>query len=335
VRRRSLGHEYYDKTKNDFLIPPSQSLLESKPAWLTVRAHAGEKFEELRELFGELNLHTVCEEAHCPNIHECWDGGTATLMLMGDVCSRACRFCMVTPGKPNGKLDELEPENVAFALSKMDLNYVVLTSVDRDDLSDGGASHFARTVSMVKERNPSMLVEVLIPDFQNDLKALRLIVDARPDVIAHNIETTMFLTEGVRDPRATYWQSLSVLRNVKKLSRRRRIFTKSSIMVGLGEKEEEVRLAMMHLGDAGVDFLTVGQYLRPSTRHLPVREYVTPEEFERYQSIGEEMGFRYVASGPLVRSSYRAGEFFIRSVLEQQQEEEENGRKQQLTKFGS
>ena len=288
--------------------------MESKPAWLTVRPHAGEKFEKLKELFGELNLHTVCEEAHCPNIHECWDGGTATLMLMGDVCSRACRFCMVTPGKPEGKIDELEPDNVAFALSQMNLSYVVLTSVDRDDLADGGAAHFARTVSKVKERNPGMLVEVLIPDFQNDLDSLKLVADARPDVIAHNVETTMFLTERVRDQRATYWQSLSVLRNVKKLSRR--VYTKSSIMVGLGEKEEEVRFAMMHLREAGVDFLTVGQYLRPSKRHLPVVEYVTPSEFDRYQIIGEEMGFKYVASGPLVRSSYRAGEFFIRSVLE-------------------
>ncbi len=296
--------------------------MESKPAWLTVRPHSGEKFETLKELFGVLNLHTVCEEAHCPNIHECWDGGTATLMLMGDVCSRACRFCMVTPGKPDGKLDELEPDNVAFALSQMKLSYVVLTSVDRDDLADGGAAHFARTVSMVKERNPGMLVEVLIPDFQNDLDALRLIVDARPDVIAHNIETTMFLTERVRDQRATYWQSLSVLRTVKKLSGR--VFTKSSIMVGLGEKEEEVRLAMMHLRDAGVDFLTVGQYLRPSKRHLPVVEYVTPAEFDRYQRFGEDAGFRYVASGPLVRSSYRAGEFFIRSVLEKESNNQRN-----------
>ena len=288
--------------------------MESKPTWLTVRADTKESFVTLKELFGELNLHTVCEEAHCPNIHECWGGGTATLMLMGDVCSRACRFCQVKPGRPDGSLDELEPENVAFALSQMKISYVVLTSVDRDDLPDGGASHFARTITNVKQRNPDMLVEVLIPDFQGDLDALKLVVDARPDVIGHNIETTMFLTERVRDRRATYWQSLSVLRNVKKLDRR--TFTKSSIMVGLGEGEEDVKLAMMHLRDAGVDFLTIGQYLRPSARHLPVVEYVTPREFERYQAMGEEMGFRYVASGPLVRSSYRAGEFFVRSVLE-------------------
>ncbi len=218
---------------------------------------------------------------------------------------------MVRPGRPNGGLDELEPESVAFALSQMNVSYVVLTSVDRDDLPDGGASHFARTITKVKETNPGMLVEVLIPDFQGDLDALKVVVQAQPDVIGHNIETTMFLTERARDRRATYWQSLSVLRNVKKFDRR--IHTKSSIMVGLGEKQEEVRLAMMHLRNAGVDFLTIGQYLRPSARHLPVAEYVAPSEFAKYQAMGEEMGFKYVASGPLVRSSYRAAEFFIRT----------------------
>jgi len=289
-------------------------LAEPKPAWLTVTPPGGQNYEDLKQLFGNLNLHTVCQEAHCPNVHECWGGGTATLMLMGDVCSRACRFCMVTPGKPQGALDLLEPENVAFALSQMGLTYVVLTSVDRDDLPDGGASHFARTIRLVKERNPGMLVEVLIPDFQGDVEDLRKVVEARPDVIAHNIETTMSLTPSVRDPRAHYWQSLSVLRNVKKLSRH--VYTKSSIMVGLGETEEDMTQAMVHLRQAAVDFLTVGQYLRPSVRHLKVLEYVRPEQFERYKAIGEGLGFRYVASGPLVRSSYRAGEFFIRNVIE-------------------
>jgi lipoyl synthase len=289
-------------------------LAEPKPEWLTVSPPKGQSYEELKGLFGSLNLHTVCEEAHCPNVHECWGGGTATLMLMGDVCSRACRFCMVTPGKPQGVLDQLEPENIAFALSQMGLTYVVLTSVDRDDLPDGGASHFARTIRLVKERNPGMLVEVLIPDFQGDVSDLKQVVEARPDVIAHNIETTISLTPTVRDPRAHYWQSLSVLRNVKKLSPY--VYTKSSIMVGLGESEEEVTQAMVHLRQAGVDFLTVGQYLRPSSRHLKVVEYVKPEQFERYRKTGEGLGFRYVASGPLVRSSYRAGEFFIRSVID-------------------
>ena len=287
--------------------------MERKPEWLTVVPSGGENYLKLKELFGNMNLHTVCEEAHCPNVGECWGGGTATLMLMGDMCSRACRFCMVTPGRPTAPLDELEPDNVAFALSQMDLNYVVLTSVDRDDVPDGGALHFARTIQKIRESSPGMMVEVLIPDLQNDVEAIRTIVRARPDVIAHNIETTLFLSDRVRDPRANYWQSLSVLRTVKKLDRR--MFTKSSIMVGLGEGEEEMRLAMAHLRGAGVDFLTVGQYLRPSNRHLPVKEYVKPETFESYRRMGEEMGFRYVASGPLVRSSYRAGEFFVRSIV--------------------
>jgi lipoyl synthase len=289
-------------------------LAEPKPEWLTVRPPGGENHSQLKELFGSLGLHTVCEEAHCPNVQECWGGGTATLMLMGDVCSRACRFCMVTPGKPSGALDQLEPENVAFALSQMGLTYVVLTSVDRDDLPDGGASHIAKTIRLVKEKNPNLLVEVLIPDFQDDLASIKEVVEARPDVLAHNIETTMSLTPRVRDPRAHYWQSLSVLRNIKKLDPR--VYTKSSIMVGLGESEEEVTQAMLHLRRAGVDFLTVGQYLRPSHRHLVVEEYVRPEQFERYRAIGEGLGFSYVASGPLVRSSYRAGEFFIRNLIE-------------------
>ncbi len=286
---------------------------ETRPEWLTVLPPGGAKHDSLKELFRSLGLHTVCEEAHCPNVEECWGGGTATLMLMGDVCSRACRFCMVTPGKPNGALDELEPENVALALSKMGLTYVVLTSVDRDDLPDGGAGHVARTVRLVKEMNPGMLVEVLIPDFQNDVDALRTVASAGPDVVAHNVETTLSLTPEVRDPRAGYWQSLSVLRTLKKLDRS--LHTKSSIMVGLGESEEEVRQTMVHLRGAGVDFLTVGQYLRPSNRHLKVVEFVKPSQFERYREMGESLGFSYVASGPLVRSSYRAGEFFIRSAL--------------------
>jgi lipoyl synthase len=286
---------------------------EPKPQWLTVNPPGGTEYRELKQMFAALNLHTVCEEAHCPNVHECWGGGTATLMLMGDVCSRACRFCMVTPGKPQGALDLAEPDNVAFALSQMSLKYVVLTSVDRDDLPDGGAAHVARTIRLLKERQPDLLVEVLIPDFQNDLDAISKIVAAGPDVVAHNIETTLSLTARVRDPRAGYWQSLSVLRSAKKLSPH--VYTKSSIMVGLGETEEEVVQAMVHLRSAGVDFLTVGQYLRPSPRHLEVEEFVHPAQFERYRRLGEQRGFRYVASGPLVRSSYRAGEFFIRNAI--------------------
>lgn len=284
-----------------------------RPEWLTVVPRRSEALSELKDMFARLNLHTVCEEARCPNLYECWGGGTATLMLMGDVCSRACRFCMVKPGRPNGYLDDFEPENVAYALSKMNLSYVVLTSVDRDDLPDGGSRHFARTIRAVREKCPGMLVEVLIPDFQNDVDSLKTVVDARPDVIGHNIETTMFLTRRVRDPRAGYWQSLSVLRNVKKLDSS--IFTKSSIMVGLGETEEDVGLAMMHLRSVDTDFLTIGQYLRPSPRHLPVVEYVSPAQFRKYREMGLRMGFKYVASGPLVRSSYRAGEYYLGSFI--------------------
>jgi len=235
-------------------------------------------------------------------------------MLMGDTCTRSCRFCMVAPGRPAEAPSPLEPESVSFALSQLNLSYVVLTSVDRDDLQDGGAAHFAETIKAIHERCPGTKVEVLIPDFLNDLEALKTVVDSRPDVVAHNVETTLSLTSRVRDRRAGYWQSLSVLRNVKKLSAM--TYTKSSIMVGLGETEEEVGQTMWHLRLAGVDFLTVGQYLRPSRRHLPVEEYVTPAQFEAYRQAGEAMGFRYVASGPLVRSSYRAGEFFIRSAIE-------------------
>jgi lipoyl synthase len=236
---------------------------------------------------------------------------------MGDVCSRACRFCMVTPGRPAGNPpDPLEPENVALTLSRMGLSYVVLTSVDRDDLPDGGAGHFARTIRATREMNPGIMLEVLIPDFQNDVDSIRTVVEAGPDVVAHNIETTLFLSETVRDPRAGYWQSLSVLRSIKKLDAA--MFTKSSIMLGLGEGEEEVRLAMRHLREAGVDFLTIGQYLRPSARHMPVKEYVSPETFEHYKRVGEQdYGFKYVASGPLVRSSYRAGELFISSLVKE------------------
>lgn len=287
---------------------------ETKPQWLTVLPPGGERHRELKELFHGLNLHTVCEEARCPNVQECWGGGTATLMLMGDVCSRACRFCMVTPGRPSAPPDPLEPENVAFALSQMGLTYVVLTSVDRDDLPDGGAGHLAKTIRLVKERAPGMMVEVLIPDFRDDPAALRTVIAAQPNVVAHNVETTEALTRRVRDPRAGYRQSLSVLKHLKEIDPA--MYTKSSIMVGLGETEPDMAQTMADLRAAGVDFLTVGQYLRPSHRHLAVEEFVPPERFEAYRKMGEDLGFKYVASGPLVRSSYRAGEFFIRSVVE-------------------
>jgi len=288
-------------------------LAERKPEWLRVRPPAGENYGRLKSLVRSLDLHTVCEEAHCPNVWECWGGGTATIMLMGDTCTRGCHFCAVRSGNPHGALDLDEPTKVAIALAEMDLTYVVLTSVDRDDLPDGGAAHFAKTVREIKARRPDLLVEALIPDFQGDLEAVRSVVDAGVDVLDHNVETVERLQSVVRDRRANYAQSLHVLRGAKGM--RDGLFTKSSIMLGLGETREEVLETMGDLRAANVDILTLGQYLRPSDWHLPVQEYVPPEAFDRFREAGEAMGFIYVAAGPLVRSSYRAGEFFMEKVI--------------------
>lgn len=288
-------------------------LAERKPEWLRVRPPAGESYVELKSLFRSLDLHTVCEEAHCPNVAECWGGGTATIMLMGDTCTRGCRFCAVKSGNPRGALDIDEPRKVAIALAEMDLSYVVLTSVDRDDLPDGGAEHFARTIREIKNRRPDLLVEALIPDFQGDLDAVRSVVDAGVDVLDHNVETVERLQSAVRDRRANYRQSLHVLRGAKPM--RDGLFTKSSIMLGLGETREEVLETMRDLRAADVDIVTLGQYLRPSSWHLAVQEYLPPEVFDGFREAGEGMGFAYVAAGPLVRSSYRAGEFFTEKVI--------------------
>ncbi len=288
-------------------------LAERKPDWLRVRPPGGEHYRQLKGLLRTLDLHTVCEEAHCPNVWECWGGGTATIMLLGDLCTRGCRFCAVKSGNPHGLLDLEEPRKVAEALADLGLTYVVLTSVDRDDLPDGGAGHFAATVREIKARSPGTLVEALIPDFQGDLDAVRTVVDAGPDVLDHNLETVRRLQGVARDRRANYAQSLAVLRGAKAL--RPSLFTKSSLMLGLGETREEVLGAMRDLRENGVDLLTLGQYLRPSEWHLPVQEYVSPEAFEELRAAGEGLGFTYVAAGPLVRSSYRAGEFFLEKVL--------------------
>ncbi len=303
-------------------------VLQRKPDWLKIRPPSGEKYKHIHQTLRSHSLHTVCEEARCPNVHECWGGGTATLMLMGDVCTRGCRFCAVTSGHPNGWLDPLEPWKVAKVLGEWGLDYVVLTSVARDDLPDGGSGHFAQTVKAIKEQHPKMLVEVLIPDFQGNVESLKKVVDAKPDVIDHNIETVERLTPKVRDRRAKYHQSLKVLENVKQLDPTR--YTKSSIMVGLGETEEEVIQTMKDLRTVGADILTVGQYLRPTQRHIEVNEYVHPEQFERYKKLGEEMGFLYVASGPLVRSSYRAGEFFVASLLRKREGGRVNGQEHRV-----
>ena len=285
----------------------------TKPEWLKVRPPSGDNYKRLKVLSSELSLHTVCEEAHCPNIAECWGGGTATFMLLGDVCTRGCRFCAVKSGNPNKVVDEFEPLKIALALKQMNLSYVVLTSVDRDDLKDGGAAHFAQTILETKKHNPSMLIEVLTPDFRGDLGAVERIVRAHPDVFAHNIETVERLQAKARDLRASYVQSLNVLKSIKEMDPS--IYTKSSIMLGLGERDEEVVQSMKDLRAVGVDILAIGQYLRPSSWHLKVEEYVHPSKFEEYRKIGESFGFKFVASGPLVRTSYRAGEFFMENLI--------------------
>ena len=284
-----------------------------KPDWLRVRYPSGDSYERIKDLLREHGLHTVCEEAHCPNVAECWGGGTATFMLMGDTCTRGCRFCMVNSGNPHGQLDLFEPAKVAGAIADLGLRYVVITSVDRDDLPDGGAEHFASTIRAIKKRDPNVITEVLIPDFQGNLDDVRKVVEAGPEVVAHNIETTRPLTPKVRDPRAAYDQSLRVLKSFKELSPS--VYSKSSIMLGLGEVEADLLTAMDDLRSVGVDILTLGQYLRPSKGHIPVTEYVSPAKFEHYKQLAQDRGFLYVASGPFVRSSYRAGEFFVEALV--------------------
>jgi len=272
----------------------------------------GERYQRVKETLSTLRLHTVCAEAHCPNVGECWSGGTATVMLMGDVCTRGCRFCQVKTAARPPALDPDEPRHLAEAVAKLGLDYIVVTSVDRDDLPDGGASHFAEAIRRLKAI-PGLLVEVLTPDFQGDAEAVRTVGRAAPDVFANNIETVRRLTPVVRDARATYRQTLEVLARVK--AEFPGVVTKSSIMAGLGETEGELVETMRDLRDHGVEILTLGQYLRPSAWHLPVAEFVTPERFEALRQRGLALGFRYVASGPLVRSSYRAAELFLRGEL--------------------
>lgn len=287
-----------------------------KPSWLKVKAPGGERYQHIKKRARQLKLATVCEEAQCPNIGECWSGGTATFMVMGEICTRGCRFCAVQTRRKGVDLDPEEPLNVAQAIAEMELDYVVVTSVDRDDLELQGADHFAACIREIKRLNPNTLVEVLIPDFCGRTELLQLVVDAKPDVIAHNVECVERLTSKVRDPRAGYQQSLDVLRNIKEMNPS--MHTKSSIMVGVGEKTEEVLATMLDLRAVGCDFLTVGQYLQPNKRLLKVDDFVTPETFESYETLGLKMGFTYVASGPLVRSSYKAGEFFISNHLRKQ-----------------
>lgn len=289
-----------------------------KPRWLKVRAPGGANYLEIKKDLAAHSLHTVCEEARCPNIGECWSGGTATFMLLGDVCTRGCKFCSVITGNPKGEIDHNEPMKIAMTVAKMNLKYIVLTSVDRDDLADQGAWHFARTVQLTKQYSPNMLVETLTPDWRGDESCIRVMAEqSRADVLAHNIETVERLQKKVRDPRATYKQSLEVLEKYLNYAEKagKKVVTKSSIMLGLGEKDEEVRQCMKDLLNVGVRVLTLGQYLQPTHRKLPVEEYVHPDKFSQWAIEGENMGFAYVASGPLVRSSYKAGEYYIEKIL--------------------
>jgi lipoic acid synthetase len=284
-----------------------------KPNWLKTRLPHDGLYGRVRKTLKGYKLHTVCEEARCPNLGECWDSGTATFMILGDICTRGCRFCTVKSGDPGGKVDPSEPLKVAEAVRRLELKYVVITSVDRDDLPDGGASHFAETVKNIKKLNPETIIEVLIPDFNGKRESLEIIIKERPHVIAHNIETVRRLTPFVRDRRASYELSLHVLKQVKEVDPS--IYTKSGLMLGLGEKKEEVKESFMDLRSAGVDFLTVGQYLQPSKKHLRVQKYWTPEEFIELREYAETLGFLFVFSAPLVRSSYKSGEYFIKEHL--------------------
>ena len=274
-----------------------------KPQWLRAPMPAGAKFDGVRALVKEHRLATVCEEAKCPNIGECWNAGTATLMLMGAVCTRACRFCSVDTGNPHGWLDQDEPANSARTVQLMRLKYVVLTSVNRDDLPDGGAAHFAACVRAIKELSPATAVEALTPDFQGRLGDVETLVDSGLEVFAQNVETDQRLTHPVRDPRASYEQTLRVLEHAKR--HRPDVLTKTSLMLGLGESDAEIEQAMNDIRAAGVDILTLGQYLRPTPNHLPIERWVTPEEFEAYREQALAKGFLECVSGPLVRSSYR------------------------------
>jgi lipoic acid synthetase len=286
-----------------------------KPEWLKSRPPSGERFTEIKSTLRDRNLHTVCEEANCPNLGECWSGrdgpGTATFMLMGERCSRGCNFCDVETGGME-PLDPDEPENVAEAVAEIGLDYVVLTSVDRDDLADGGASHFAETIQAIKEHDPEILVESLIPDFQGDLDAVDAITEAGADVVAHNVETVERLQWPVRDRRAGYEQSLSVLERIADSD----VYAKTSLMLGVGEYDHEVYQTLSDLSEIGVDIVTFGQYLQPSRSHLEVFEYVHPDTFDVWKAVAEEeFGFLYCASGPMVRSSFKAGELFVEALL--------------------
>ena len=291
--------------KNGIKPNPNKLIpIERKPTWLRVKSQNSSKYRELKSIVSDKKLHTVCEEAMCPNIQECWSHGTATFMLLGSVCTRACRFCAVDTGNPKGILDKDEPIKVANSIAHMNLKYAVLTSVNRDDLSDGGAEHFSYTVQAIKEKAHEVIVEALVPDFLGNKKSIEVLLNSNLEVFAQNLETVSRLTKRVRDPRAGYDQTLEVLSYAKQYSPS--VITKTSLMFGLGETEEEILKTFDDIRETGVDVLTLGQYMRPTVNHLPVEKWYTPEEFEYFKDLAIEIGFLEVASGPMVRSSYRA-----------------------------
>ena len=275
-----------------------------KPDWLRFNHSLTPKFKEVKSIVKENHLNTVCEEAMCPNISECWSHGTATFMLLGDVCTRACKFCAVDTGNPRGRLDKKEPYKVAQSIKKMLLKYAVLTSVNRDDLTDGGAKHYSNTIKAIKDACPKVMVEALTPDFEGKNKSISVLLSSNLDVFAQNVETVERLTLRVRDPRAGYQQTLNVLEKAKKINPK--VLTKTSLMLGLGETMKEIESTIVDAYSVGVEILTLGQYLRPTLNHLPVERYIPPEEFLYYKNKAKEIGFKEVASGPMVRSSYRA-----------------------------
>ena len=287
------------KPNSNKLIP-----IERKPTWLRVKSQNSSKYRELKSIVSDKKLHTVCEEAMCPNIQECWSHGTATFMLLGSVCTRACKFCAVDTGNPRGSLDKDEPIKVANSIAHMNLKYAVLTSVNRDDLADGGAEHFSHTIQAIKEKAPEVIVEALVPDFLGNEQSIEILLNSKLEVFAQNLETVSRLTKRVRDPRAGYDQTLEVLSYAKQHSPS--VITKTSLMFGLGETEEEILKTFDDIKGTGVDVLTLGQYMRPTVNHLPVEKWYTPEEFEYFKDLAIEIGFLEVASGPMVRSSYRA-----------------------------
>lgn len=288
-----------------------------KPEWLRVKAPGGDAIHDIKKRLRDQKLFTVCEEAKCPNMGECWNEGTATIMILGETCTRGCRFCAVKSGNPRGWLDPLEPRKCADTVLAMNLNYVVITCVDRDDLPDGGADQFAKTIQAVQLAKPDCLVEVLTSDYSGNRESIAIVADAGPDVFAHNLETVSRLTPKVRDPRAGYRQSLDVLAFVKEREPER--ITKSSLMLGLGETRDEILETLTDMRRVGVDVVTLGQYLRPTKKHLEVEAYLEPAYFDSLADEAREMGFLYVAAGPLVRSSYRAGEYFLANHLARRQ----------------